>query len=128
MNLLLDTHTLIWWVLDDPRLSTRAGHLIDGHEAIIFVSAATAWELTTKHRAGKLREATMLTENLLDVIQRCKFRPLPITVVHGHRAGLLPGNHRDPFDRMLAAQAIIEDLGLVTVDPALAGLGARIVW
>jgi PIN domain nuclease of toxin-antitoxin system len=94
----------------------------------VFVSAATAWELTTKYRAGKLQQAAVIAENLPSLITRCRFQPLPITVEHGHRAGLLPGSHKDPFDRMLAAQAIIDDLDLVSADPAMAGLGARVVW
>jgi PIN domain nuclease of toxin-antitoxin system len=94
----------------------------------VFVSAATAWELTTKYRTGKLQQAAVIAENLPSLITRCRFQPLPITVEHGHRAGLLPGKHKDPFDRMLAAQAIIDDLDLVSADPAMAALGARVVW
>jgi PIN domain nuclease of toxin-antitoxin system len=101
---------------------------LDDPEVTVFVSAATAWELTTKFRSGKLQEAAMIAENRPSLITRCRFLPLPITVEHGHRAGLLPGNHKDPFDRMLAAQAIIDDLDLVSADPAMAGLGARVVW
>jgi len=77
------------------------------------VSAATAWELATKHRIGKLPEAGPLVDEFFDFIDRCNFMRLPVTVKHG--AGLLPGDHKDPFDRMLAAQALIEDLDLVTV-------------
>jgi PIN domain nuclease of toxin-antitoxin system len=126
--LLLDTHASIWWFLDDLRMSKTIDAYLDDPEVTVFVSAATAWELTTKFRRGKLQEAAMIAENLPSLITRCRFLPLPITVEHGHRAGLLPGNHKDPFDRMLAAQAIIDDLDLVSADPAMAGLGARVVW
>ena len=97
-------------------------------DALVHVSAASAWELATKYRLGKLQEAAPLVEDFLAFIDRCNFKRLPVTVEHGHRAGLIPSDHKDPFDRMLAAQALIEDLGLVTADPALAGLGARVVW
>jgi PIN domain nuclease of toxin-antitoxin system len=126
--LLLDTHASIWWFLDDLRMSKTIDAYLDDPEVTVFVSAATAWELTTKFRSGKLQEAAMIAENRPSLITRCRFLPLPITVEHGHRAGLLPGNHKDPFDRMLAAQAIIDDLDLVSADPAMAGLGARVVW
>ena len=70
----------------------------------------------------------VLATGLPDLLARCHFTPLAITLEHGHRAGLLAGAHKDPFDRMLAAQAIMEGMGLVTADPAMAGLGARVVW
>ena len=128
MRLLLDTHALIWWFLDDARLSSTINEHLDDPNVEVFVSAATAWEMATKSRSGKLREAAAIVPDLPSLIRRCHFTPLPVSVEHGHRAGLLPGDHKDPFDRMLAAQAIIEDMGLVTVDQALARLGARVVW
>ena len=128
MKLLLDTHALIWWFLDDPRLPRSMDLLIDDPAVTVFVSAATAWEMATKYRIGKLREAAAIVAGMPGLLERCHLQPLAVTVEHGHRAGLLPGAHKDPFDRMLAAQAIIEDMDLVTVDPALAGLGARVVW
>ena len=128
MKLLLDTHALVWWFDGDQRMPERVRILIDSEEADVFVSAASAWELATKFRLGKMPEATALVGNFFDFMKQCDFKPLPIGLEHGHRAGLLPGAHKDPFDRMLAAQAIAEDMGLVTVDPAMAGLGARVVW
>jgi PIN domain nuclease of toxin-antitoxin system len=128
VKLLLDTHALIWWFLDDPRLSTKVDQLLDEPSAIIHVSGATAWEIATKFRIGKLQEAAAIVTDFPGLVARCHFVPLPVTIEHGHHAGLLVGDHKDPFDRMLAAQAIIEDLGLVTADPAMAGLGARLVW
>jgi PIN domain nuclease of toxin-antitoxin system len=128
VKLLLDTHALLWWFLDDQRLPSRIDALFDDPNNTLFVSAATSWELATKHRNGKLREAAYVVANLPDLVSRCKFTPLPITLEHGNRAGLLPGSHKDPFDRMLAAQAIVDDLGLVTLDPEMAKLGAHVVW
>jgi PIN domain nuclease of toxin-antitoxin system len=128
VRLLLDTHVLIWWFTDDPRLPDNISSILDDADNSIFVSAVSAWEVTTKYRKGHLPEAAELAENFLRLVVDWHFTPLPITVEHGHRAGMLPGTHKDPFDRMLAAQAIVEDMGLVTVDTALAGLGARVVW
>lgn len=128
MKLLLDTHILIWWFAGDRKLIKRVKARIDDPGNDVFVSAATAWELATKYRLGKMPEAEFLVSNFFAQLDAWHFEKLPLTVEHGHRAGLLPGDHRDPFDRMLAAQAIIEDLVLVTADPELAGLGARVVW
>jgi len=125
---LIDTHVLVWWLLDDTRLSKQASDLLDDPGASIFVSAASAWELATKRRIGKLREAHVIAEALPTLVRRCRFKSLPVTLEHGHRAGLLPGLHKDPFDRMLAAQSIIEELPLVTADPALVALGASVIW
>lgn len=128
VRLLLDTHALIWWFLDSPRLPDALKGIIDEPANTIFVSAATAWEITTKHRIGRFQEAEELALNLPAYLGEWRFAPMPITVEHGYRAGLLPGPHRDPFDRMLAAQAICENLGLVTADPAMAALGAEVIW
>jgi PIN domain nuclease of toxin-antitoxin system len=128
VKLLLDTHALIWWFLDDSRLSSKINQLIEDPSVTVHVSGATAWEIATKYRIGKLQEAAAIVADFPALIVRCHFVPLPVTIEHGHRAGLLPVEHKDPFDRMLAAQAIIEDMGLVTADPAMAGFGARLVW
>jgi PIN domain nuclease of toxin-antitoxin system len=128
MNLLQDTHALVWHFLDSPRLPEALKEKIDDPETIVFVSAASAWEIATKFRIGRFAEAEALVSNLPGYIREYRFTPLPITFEHGWRAGLLSGAHKDPFDRMLAAQAIEEKLGLVSADPALAALGARIVW
>lgn len=128
MNFLLDTHALIWWFLDDPHLSAKVDRLLDDPQASVHVSGATAWEIATKYRIGKLQEAAAIVTDFPALVVRCHFIPLPVTIEHGHHAGLLTGEHKDPFDRMLAAQAIIEDRGLVTADPAMAGMGARLIW
>ncbi len=128
MRLLLDTHVVVCWFLGDPRVAAATRALVDADDNTVFISAASAWEITTKYRLGKMPEAANLVGNFFSFMAQCNFRPLPITVEHGHRAGLLPGLHKDPFDRMPAAQAIVEDMELVTVDAAMAGLGARVVW
>jgi PIN domain nuclease of toxin-antitoxin system len=111
VKLLLDTHVLVWWFAGDRRLPVATRQLIDGPEVEPYVSAATAWELATKYRLGKLQEAALLVEGFFDLLDRFSFKHLSVTTEHGHRAGLLPGDHKDPFDRMLAAQALIEDRG-----------------
>jgi PIN domain nuclease of toxin-antitoxin system len=127
VNVLIDTHVLVWWFLGDQRIPAAVRTLIDADETTVFVSAASAWEVTTKFRVGKMPEAAKLVGQFFSFMAQCDFQALPVTVEHGHRAGLLPGPHKDPFDRMLAAQEIIENLDLVTADPAMAGLGARVV-
>ena len=128
MRLLLDTHALVWWFAGDQQPPLPVRSLIDADDTRVHVSAASAWEFATKYRLGKLPEGQTLVEEFFDIVDECEFVRLPVSVEHGHRAGLLAGEHKDPFDRMLAAQAIMADMGLVRVDAALARLGARVVW
>ena len=114
MKLLLDTHALLWWLYGDPKLSVKAQEAIQDETNTVFVSAASAWEISTKYRIGKLPHAQEAAENLKHHLMIQKFSELPITVGHAQRAGLLPGDHRDPFDRMLIAQVISENLVLVS--------------
>ncbi|WP_373486882.1 type II toxin-antitoxin system VapC family toxin [Blastomonas sp.] len=125
---ILDTHALIWWWTDDPMLPFELRDIILADETIIGLSAASAWEIATKCRIGKLPGGQPLVDNFEDWREADDFFSLPVTVDHGLLAGSLPGDHRDPFDRMIAAQAIIEDLTVITRDPALAALGCRVVW
>ena len=112
MSLLLDTHVVLWWLTDDPTLSEEIKTRLD-HEPDTWVSAATIWEVTIKQAIGKLAEPAELPER----IRGCGFRELPIRFDHAIAAGRLPPLHRDPFDRMLVAQARCDDLTLVTRDP-----------
>lgn len=114
MRLLLDTHVVIWWLADDPALSEVTKAMIDS-EPEIYVSAATLWEITIKQAIGKLKDPPDLPERVRDG----EFRELPITFDHAIVAGRLPVIHRDPFDRMLVAQARCEDLTLVTTDDTI---------
>ena len=128
MGVLLDTHALIWWIEGDHRITARLQQLLGRPEEDVFVSAATAWEIATKVRIGKLKLAEQFLENFLDAIEELGFLPLPISLRHGFDAGRLPGPHRDPFDRMLAAQAHAEDLVLVSSDPSFQALGVSTFW
>lgn len=128
MRLLLDTHALLWWWLDDPRLSRQASEAIAAPDADVHVSAATAWEIATKVRIGKLPAARRLAEQFERGLAEEGFRQLAITIEHGSRAGSLKGDHRDPFDRILAAQAIIEELTVVSADARIGRLGAEMLW
>lgn len=111
MSLLLDTHVVIWWLADDPTLSEELKTRID-NEPEVYVSPATIWEVTIKQALGKLVEPADLPERIRDA----EFRELPITSAHAIAAGRLPMLHRDPFDRMLIAQARCAGLTLVTRD------------
>ena len=128
MRLLLDTHAVLWWFADDPALPHRLEALIDDPVNTILVSAASAWEVCTKVRNGKLSTGAGLCEDFPGYLQRFYFTPLPISVEHGRLAGRLPGPHKDPFDRMLAAQALLEGVPLVSNDPSFAGFGVNVVW
>lgn len=128
MNILLDTHALLWWFAGDPALSRRAETLMDDPGNTILVSAASAWEICTKVRLGKLPTGQTLCEEFGDYLQRFHFTPLAISVEHARLAGRLPGPHRDPFDRMLAAQALSEGVPLVTNDSTFAGFGLNVIW
>jgi PIN domain nuclease of toxin-antitoxin system len=114
VKLLLDTHVVLWWLADDATLSDEIKAMLD-HEPDVFLSAATVWEIAIKQAIGKLKEPAELPEQIRD----SGFRELPITSQHAVAAGRLPLIHRDPFDRMLVAQAQLEDLTLVTRDPEI---------
>ena len=128
MQALLDTHAFLWWLADSSRLSTTAHSVIADDANRLFVSAASAWEITTKHRIGRLPEATDLTLDVAGAIARQGFEALPITVADAELAGRLPGAHRDPLDRMLVAQAIGRHLALVSKDAALDQFAIQRLW
>jgi len=118
VSYLLDTHILLWWLFNDPKLDSRCRDIIRNSEHQILVSSASAWEIATKYRLGKLPEAQALVEAYAQTLKRSKFTELPITTAHALRAGNLPIAHRDPFDRMLMAQAELEKIALLTHDRA----------
>lgn len=128
MRLLLDTHALIWWLSGDPLLSRKARTVIADEENEVFVSAASAWEISTKHRLGRLPKAALLAADLPGVLVEQGFRKLPISLEHGLAAGNLAGPHRDPFDRMLIAQAVAADMTLVSNEVEFDRYGVRRVW
>ncbi|WP_433080356.1 type II toxin-antitoxin system VapC family toxin [Dactylosporangium sp. CA-052675] len=113
MSLLLDTHVVLWWLANDPTLPDDVKDQLD-HEPDVYLSSATVWEVTIKQALGKLQPA-----DLPERVRDAGFRPLPITAEHAIVAGRLPLLHRDPFDRMLIAQAQVEGLTLATRDPEI---------
>ena len=112
MNLLLDTHVLLWWLDDNPDLSLRARTVIADGNNLVFVSAAVIWEIQIKHALGKLK----IPKNFRNVLNQQGFELLDITVEHAYAVGKLPLYHRDPFDRILVAQAKLENMILVSRD------------
>lgn len=128
MRLLLDTHTLLWWLSDDPALSPAARKAMAATSNVVLVSAASAWEIATKVRLGHLPGAEELAADFQGFISREGFTTLDITANHGVRAGLLPGPHKDPFDRMLIAQAQAENLPMATSERVFEAYGVRRVW
>ena len=128
MRVLLDTHAFLWWIADSRRLSSAAYAAIIDSSNTVFVSAATAWEIATKCRLGKLPEADAMAYDMVNTIALQGFSQLPITVEHGNRAGSLAGPHRDPFDRILIAQAMTEDLALVSNETLFDRYGVRRLW
>lgn len=128
MRLLLDTHALVWWLTDSPKLSQAARQHIAAQDNTVFVSAASASEIATKARIGRWPEAPPLVGLFPGVVEASGFEPLAITVGHAAHAGALAVAHADPFDRMLAAQAALEGMTLVTVDPAFAGFDIAVLW
>jgi PIN domain nuclease of toxin-antitoxin system len=126
---LLDTHTLIWWMTSNPQLSKYAHALIEQKEQnVSLVSAVSAWEIATKVRLGRLSAAADLVQDFAFDIEDQKMKILVITADHAIRAGSLPGPHKDPFDRMLIAQAIAENVPIISNDKALDGYGAQRLW
>jgi PIN domain nuclease of toxin-antitoxin system len=128
MRVLLDTHALLWWLFDDTSLSKAARDAIRDPGNAVLVSAASAWEIATKRRLGKLPDAGEAAENLPALLRSSRMEPLAITVEHALAACALPGPHRDPFDRMLIAQSRLEDLPVVTSDPVFGRYSIRTVW
>jgi PIN domain nuclease of toxin-antitoxin system len=128
MRLLLDTHTLIWWLTEDSSLPASARRLIASRNHEVLVSAVSAWEIATKVRLGRLDTAADLARDFGAYLAQERFESLSISIEHGIRAGSLPGSHKDPFDRMLVAQAQLENLAIVSNDAELDGYGVSRVW
>jgi PIN domain nuclease of toxin-antitoxin system len=126
--LLLDTHALLWWLDGDHNLPQPARQAIGDANRVVFISAASAWEIATKVRIGKLPDAEYVAKHFAQILDDQAFRQLPITIEHARRAGLMPGAHRDPFDRMLIAQAQIEGLTLVSNETLFDRFGVQRLW
>ena len=123
MRALLDTHVLLWWLFDDPALSKRARDIIADPDNDVLVSSVAGWEISTKHRLGKLPEAEEAVRDLPALLRRARMEVLPITLEHA-----LAGPHRDPFDRMLVAQSRLEKLPLLSSDRVFKQYKVRTLW
>jgi len=128
MNYLLDTHALLWWWTDDPALPLGIRELIHDETHEILVSAASAWEIATKYRLGKLEIGRGAVAQFDELVSLDGFSHLPVNYLHALRAGSFDSEHRDPFDRMLAAQSLMENAPIITCDTAFNALGAATIW
>ena len=128
MRLRLYTHAFLWWVADDPALSPTARDAVAAPASLVHVSAATAWEITTKYRIGKLPGAALVAADVAREIAAEGFAELPVTVRHAQHAGAIPGPHKDPFDRLLIAQALAEGMTLVSNEALFDGYAVARLW
>lgn len=124
-RILLDTHVVLWWLQGDERLRPAARAELERDDLAVLVSAASGWEIATKHRLGKLPLPEGFLANLPRHLAGQRFEVLDVSLVHALSAGSLPGAHRDPFDRMIAAQALSEGLPVMSADAALDAFGVR---
>ncbi len=127
MKILLDTHALIWWLGNEPKLSRRASSIIANQSNTVLISAAIAWELAIKVNLGKFDTLSLATE-LPRYTEEEGFEELPISMEHAIRAGLLPLHHRDPFDRLLVAQAQALNVPILSADTVLDQYDVKRVW
>lgn len=127
MRLLIDTHVALWWWRSSAQLSEVARQAIAGADTV-FVSAVTGFEIANKFRIGKLTMLGDPAETLPRLMAAHDFSPLPVSGAHALAAGLLPGVHRDPFDRLIAAQALAEGMTVVTRDPVFTDFGCKVLW
>ncbi|TAK76088.1 MAG: type II toxin-antitoxin system VapC family toxin [Gammaproteobacteria bacterium] len=125
---LLDTHVLLWWLFDDPKLSERAKAAIASPESRVFVSSVSGWEISIKYHLGKLPHVGDLVKELSLYVRRERFEVLPISLEHAIAAGALDGKHKDPFDRMLIAQACSEKLTLISDDKMFKKYKVTLLW
>lgn len=128
MKILFDSHALVWFVLGDTRLPVRLRKTLDAPETEFIISAVCIWEMVTKVRRGRWPEAEPFVAELDATLQERSYIPLPITLEHARVAGFFAWPHRDPFDRLLAAQSQIEGVPLVTADPAFRAFGTSVIW
>jgi len=128
VRLLLDTHAFLWWLAGERTLTRKARAAIESEDNDIFVSAVTAWEIATKFRIGKLPEAAAVAMDVTGAVAAEGFNQLALSMAHAERAGALDGPHRDPFDRMLIAQSLIDGLALVSNERAFDRFGVTRLW
>ena len=128
MRVLLDTHTFLWWIADDARLSDRAREVIADGRNDVLLSAASGWEIAIKAGLGKLEVPEDIEEFIDEQLSKNAFRALPIRLSHALRVNSLPDHHRDPFDRLLVAQSVLEGLPILSADPQVALYPVEVVW
>jgi len=128
LRVLFDTHTLIWWFSDDPTLPLTVRGIIADTDNTLLVSAASAWEMAIKYQLGKFHKVADLVSDFSGRIDREGFQLLSISPEHGIRAGLLPGIHKDPFDRMLIAQSQAENVPIISNETVFDAYGIRRLW
>ena len=128
MKALLDTHVFVWWIMDDPRLSTRATELISSDSAELLFSAASAWEIAVKAALGKLELDGDLGRFVPEQLETNHIQVLPIQLDHALKVASLPLHHRDPFDRLLVAQCQVEGIPLITGDEQIGWYDLEVIW
>ena len=128
MRLLLDTHTFLWWIGDDPQLSETARQLIGNADNTLYLSAASGWEIAIKVRLGKLKLPSEVQGYVSAQIALNGIQVLPIEMTHALHVSTLPDYHRDPFDRILVAQSQVEQLPILTIDPLIAQYAVSTLW
>ena len=125
---ILDTHALLWFVSGDPKLSPKAKSVIENADNEIALSSAAVWEISIKSQIGKIRLHKELDQLISEILQLYNFTPLAITIPHVIRVNSLPEIHRDPFDRVLVAQSIAENMPLITADPLIKKYKIKTIW
>jgi PIN domain nuclease of toxin-antitoxin system len=128
MRAILDTHTFLWWNMDDPQLSMAAREFIGDGENEVFLSAASAWEIAIKCARGRLILPKVPGQYVADRMLAHHFLPLPVQISHALQVFNLPDIHQDPFDRLLVAQSQLEDLPILTADTLIPQYGVSIIW
>ncbi len=128
MKVLLDTHTFLWWNTDAPQLSHKVKDIIAGGRAEVYISAATAWELTVKAHKGRLVLPMDPDQYITERIVYYHFQALPVLISHASRTFHLPDHHTDPFDRLLVAQCQLENMALLSADEILKRYSIEVIW
>jgi PIN domain nuclease of toxin-antitoxin system len=128
MKILLDTHTFLWWIIDAPKLSSRARKIISSSENELFLSAVSGWEIIIKAKLGRLQLHENPAQFILEQIRLNFIQILTIQMSHALHISTLPDLHRDPFDRMLIAQAQLEGLPILTADSQIARYKVEVIW
>jgi len=128
MKALLDTHTFLWWIVNDPQLSPRARQIMEDADTELFLSAVSGWEIAIKSHLGKLKLPADLQGFVAEQLRINGIEVLPLQMAHALHVFTLPDHHRDPFDRMLVAQGQLEELPILTGDPQIAQYAVTVIW